>query len=413
MTSIVKDVYDSKLICTKAYLGSCYKKPPTTKQGVLSKIKESIDRGSVSRSKDRRSTLPQTKVALPEQPSKFLPASPKAGESTTVLNQIPPAEELKLHTKSSAGDTCSRILSPQSPQTHYANNHPKHCKFVNPDPVVVMASVLNDLVLILNKCKSKGVNMFHEAKKVPQFEIVEKQIAAFREPGFVVKGVENSKEVYWLQTNEERLCFFLNLYNFLILFALCKNGSKPIPKTQLEWTNYEKSISIKVANSIFTAFEIEHAVLRAAMNNPKMPSPSLEQKMIYPKFQMTDPRIVFALMKKDVFINFAFYIPTKSSPSLKIYLPSKVSTQMKDNATRYLQKTLKVVKSIATLPALFEWYSEDFIRGNDKDDLLFFIANCLPKESAPRLKQSFTTSVVKEINYDKYDWTFAFDYSDV
>jgi len=294
----------------------------------------------------------------------------------------------------------------------FLNNHPKRFQFVNPDPVAVMVSAFEDLMILLNKFKGKGQAMFNEVRKTPQFECIEKEISSVRSSKFLIKGIDKGKEEKWLQTNEDKLCFFLNLHNFLVLFALCKDGSKPLPKTQLEWTNYLKSIYIKVGPHILAAHEIEHAILRSFMNMPKMPCPYIDQHVMFPKFSHEDPKSELIYPRKEVLINFAIYIPTKSAPNLRIYKPGKIMTQMKDNATKFLLKHIKEAKSVRSsiiLPTIFEWYEADFIRGNDyKDDILFFAANCLPKDSA--IHSKLTTGSVKEIEYEKYDWSFDFSF---
>ncbi len=116
----------------------------------------------------------------------------------------------------------------------------------------------------------------------------------------------------WLQRPEEKLCFFVNLFNLLVMFSLCKDGSKPVPRTQLEWTNYLRTVAVvRLGPHVLTAYEIEHAILKATMCVPKMPNPCPSERQQYPKFPPTDPRSWLCCAKKEPLIHFTLHLPTK------------------------------------------------------------------------------------------------------
>ena len=63
---------------------------------------------------------------------------------------------------------------------HYVNDFETKCNFVDPNPVVIIQSLLRDLLAILKACKGKGPSMFHIASKQKCFKKIEKQAAALR-----------------------------------------------------------------------------------------------------------------------------------------------------------------------------------------------------------------------------------------
>jgi len=290
----------------------------------------------------------------------------------------------------------------------HLNNYQKRCFFINPDPVVIMASILRDLTILLEKYNCKGNSMFYYTQKSKLFYKIEEQIASLQSKGFL-KSNDGRR---WLRTDEERLSFFINLHNFLVLFGLCKYKRMKIPNTQLEWTKFRKSLLVKIAGYTFSAFEIEHAVLRASMDSPNLPSPYLDTEMIYPKFKSNDPRLNLVSKRKEGFLEFALYIPTKSSPPLRIYKADKVVRQIKLNVEKYIVKNVKVNQSKGTLllPALFKWYSTDFTKGDDAEDLLLSITNLLISSESKKLKNILVTSAIKEVKYDKYNWNYFYEY---
>eukprot|EP00826_Nyctotherus_ovalis_P063485 TRINITY_DN9311_c0_g5_i1.p1 TRINITY_DN9311_c0_g5~~TRINITY_DN9311_c0_g5_i1.p1 ORF type:complete len:276 (-),score=53.48 TRINITY_DN9311_c0_g5_i1:50-877(-) len=271
-----------------------------------------------------------------------------------------------------------------------------------------MTSIFNDLLFLLKKFKEKGSDVFHEVKRSSQFKVIEMEIASVRNPGFFIKSKSKEKLTYWLERDEEKLSFFLNLYNFLILFGLCKYGGLYFPKTQLEWSSFANLVALKVGDNIYSAAEIEHGILRAVMANPNIPSASLEGAPVYPKFGELDTRRSFAYKKKEPLLCFALYRPTISSPSLRVYVPKKVKAQMKNNCARYLDKTIKLTKDKSTLvlPSLLDWYSEDFTKSKTTTNYVFFLQGHLSKDSLRQIK-SFEQ---KYVRFAEYNWGFMFDY---
>jgi len=295
-------------------------------------------------------------------------------------------------------------LALKEPEPSPLNDYPSTCKFSNPDPTVIMASTLRDLVFILNKYKSKDIGMFRAAKKSKSFIVIEKEIASLRTEDFFGESRTLA--------SEEKLLFFINLRNFLVLYGLCKSNLKVIPNTQFKWIEFLCSISVNLAGLIYTAFEIEHAILRATMPTPKVHSPYIKDNISYPKYAHIDRKHAFAYDKKEPLINFALYLPTVSSPPLMVYTPDEIFMQMKKNAGRYLENQVKAISSATiSLPQIFEWYREDFDRGNDKNDLIYFIANCLSQDESSKLFRLLTSSVRKDIIYEKYNWNFAYEYN--
>ena len=164
------------------------KKPGTTKKFAFKKIMKTLDECYITASKNKEQSV-NLQVAKPAEEEAKKQKEKRASTSNTfesecksdAMSKSHMAEEIKtipstFSTVVPISMTASTIPVP----VHYVNNHPKHCSFVNSNPVIVIVSILNDLVLLLNKSKSKGPEMFHVVKKLPQFELVEKEAASLR-----------------------------------------------------------------------------------------------------------------------------------------------------------------------------------------------------------------------------------------
>lgn len=394
MTPIMKDAYDGRLAGGKT-------------SGKNRAKREKIIARAVRHSHEPpRSDLQHAKVFSPHAQADSM-VSDGSGKSSGSSERL--AKDSSKLVEEHKEDGLKLLIPKIEISQPYLNDYPKKCKFRDRDPVVIMECTLKDLVILLNTHKSKGSHMFYSAHKSKYFATVEREIASFRDEDFFTSAKDRGE--HFLATNEEKLCFFVNLLNFLVLYGLCKRNIKTLPSTQLEWTNFLKSVSMRMAGFTFTAFEIKYTVLRASMPDHKMPNPYLDVTLLCSKYIETDQKAPFAYDRREAYISFAMYLPVVSSSPLRIYKPETVTAQMKANATEYLQKTVKLKKNnVLILPECLEWYRDDFLRGSDENDLILFVANCLSKNSSPELTAFFRTSGAKEIQYEKFNWDFKYDY---
>ncbi|KAJ6234341.1 hypothetical protein M0813_04144 [Anaeramoeba flamelloides] len=112
-----------------------------------------------------------------------------------------------------------------------------------------------------------------------------------------------------LMNEKERLCFFLNVYNLLILHSFIANG---LPHDHSSW-NYQKRNSIYlISGNYYSLNDIFHGILRANSSN----KPNSNKSHNY--FKMNDERKIFSLTKLEPSIHFATIDPYRNS-IVKIY----------------------------------------------------------------------------------------------
>ncbi len=133
-------------------------------------------------------------------------------------------------------------------------------------------------------------------------------------------NLQNGQVAAGMESEAVRLCFCINLHNFLILYALCKETTPHLPKGELAWLNFKRDRAIKVGSHTFTPGELEHAFLRAPMSRLQLSLPYNATKQYFLKLTANDPRIPLANLKKDPLLNFALYLPTKYAPLALITL---------------------------------------------------------------------------------------------
>ncbi len=106
-------------------------------------------------------------------------------------------------------------------------------------------------------------------------------------------------EVFSLENDNEKISFWINVYNAIYLYFLAKTKTKSQAKQNplafYLFSNYNK---IQVGHSLFTLNEIKDGILRQNRIAKKRAKPCLKQK---------DPRLTLLPEKFDYRIHFALY----------------------------------------------------------------------------------------------------------
>ncbi len=95
-----------------------------------------------------------------------------------------------------------------------------------------------------------------------------------------------------------------------MIFSLCRKRKKlsEVPKNNNEWFSYLSRIEIQVGSFKLSAFEIEHAILRANMTSPEIPV--IQQSLITPpKFHKDNPKRQLIIKTPQKLINFVLFLP--------------------------------------------------------------------------------------------------------
>lgn len=277
LSFIIKDVYDMKVKNSEQLRNSCL---VITKNSFLSPNSKQTSRLSYRN--------------FNENTREFLSDSKKR-----IINPLDAIESFIVKKMNS-------VELEENEESKYLNDYPKICKVVNPNPAAIIGYALRDLIVILNGYIGKGGLMFFAAAKSKEFNLIEKEAASLRKKNLFTK--DNSS---WLDDYSIKLSFFVNLYNFLVLFALCKSKSKTLPKTQIDWHNFLSNAAIKIDSFVISALEIEHGILRASMNIPNYVNLKNDTTLNFPKFLASDPRSKFCFTNPELLINFALSLPVK------------------------------------------------------------------------------------------------------
>uniref|UniRef100_UPI00398F134B uncharacterized protein isoform X2 n=1 Tax=Pristiophorus japonicus TaxID=55135 RepID=UPI00398F134B len=153
-------------------------------------------------------------------------------------------------------------------------------------------------------------------------------------------------------TRKEKLAFFINVYNALVIHGNIKQGP---PKNIWQRYKYFNSVSYVIGGEVYTLQDIENGVLRG---NRK----GIGQ--IIKPFSKGDPRLQIALEEVEPLIHFALNCGVRSCPPIKTYTAQEIDTQLKISTEAFLDGAdgcqIDVSKKEVRLSQIFKWYKIDF-----------------------------------------------------
>jgi hypothetical protein len=197
-----------------------------------------------------------------------------------------------------------------------------------------------------------------------------------------------------LHSREQRLAFWLNLYNALVVDGIIHYG---LQRSVTEMPGFFRQTAYNVGGYRFSLDDIEHGILRANKGHLYIPGA---------QFPANDPRRVFALDHVDFRIHFALVCGAVSCPPISFYDADKIDAQL-DLATRnFLANNLRVdiERCLIRASRLLQWYGQDFVTGRGLGRTRELLRTLQPYWSDEPQRAVFSAPDVR-IKFTPYDWS--------
>lgn len=225
-----------------------------------------------------------------------------------------------------------------------------------------------------------------------------------------------------LLTHEERLAFWINLYNALVMNMYMEHGK---PQTHSRQVALISKASCRVGGTAVSVPEIEYAILRAQSHWGTQVANSghaairllsgrkaFSSRVMVSKFEKSDKRSSWALTKPEPLVTFALCSGAFSSPAVRLYSPENVRVELGRAKAMYLLATVGISKNRKIrLPKILSWYSRDIVP--EEARLAEWVAHQLPEPQAsilaarlPAGKRAAYNS--KSIEMLHFDWSFRY-----
>lgn len=196
-----------------------------------------------------------------------------------------------------------------------------------------------------------------------------------------------------LRSYEERLAFWINLYNALIIDAVIAFGLKANIREDL---GFFRRAAYVIGGLRYSADDIEHGVLRGNRRHffPLIP---------FPQFAADDPRLAHSLQPVDAGIHCALVCATRSCPPIAVYDAAHIHQQLDAAARNFVNSGGVVIeprREWVLLSPIFRWYQGDF---GGRQGVLDFVLRYLDDDAARGFLQARRHQL--RLGYYRYDWS--------
>jgi hypothetical protein len=207
----------------------------------------------------------------------------------------------------------------------------------------------------------------------------------------LTKGLR-SFDLWDLKDREQRLAFWINIYNAAVIHGVIELGLEQSVK---KFTRFFDRVTYEIGGSSFTLNEMEHGILRGNRRHP--------YRLLRP-FCKNDSRIEFSIIPLDPRFHFALVCGARSCPPISFYEAGQIDFQLRVAAEGFInssQVEIRPQERILLISRIFKWYRVDFggSRAAMLDMLLKFLDEGEKKDFLKRNKDRI------RIRYQPYDWS--------
>mmetsp|Transcript_12493 Transcript_12493/g.31728 ORF Transcript_12493/g.31728 Transcript_12493/m.31728 type:complete len:494 (-) Transcript_12493:108-1589(-) len=201
-------------------------------------------------------------------------------------------------------------------------------------------------------------------------------------------------------SREEKMAFFINIYNAMIIHATAAVGT---PSNIIERLMFFGNVKYCINRQIYSCNDIEHGILRDNACNPSSLLGLVRLGMFAKTFSGSDPRRAFVVSPVDPRIHFALVCGAKSCPPIRLYSSENLEEGLAGAAEAFCETEVRVdgpAKTV-TLSKIFQWYGKDF--ASNEVDLLRKIVKYAPNPALETLLAEKNPRGIK-VRYAAYNW---------
>jgi hypothetical protein len=206
----------------------------------------------------------------------------------------------------------------------------------------------------------------------------------------LTKGLR-SFDLRSLKRRENRLAFWINIYNTAVIHGVIELG---LERSVKESPRFFDRITYEIGGYLFSLNEIEHGILRGNRRPP--------YRLLRP-FRKKDSRLEFAVIPMDSRIHFALVCGARSCPPIGFYEAEQIDFQLQLAAMSFTNSPhVKILPQEGTvlLSQIFKWYRADF--GGSHGAIIDVLLNFLDEGEKKNFLKENRDRI--RIRYQPYDW---------
>ncbi|KAH7515231.1 uncharacterized protein LOC107428103 isoform X2 [Ziziphus jujuba] len=177
----------------------------------------------------------------------------------------------------------------------------------------------------------------------------------------------------------ERLAFWINLYNALIMHAYLAYG---VPRSDLKLFSLMQKAAYTVGGHSFTAAAIEYVILKM---KPPVHRPQIALLLALHKLKVSEEQRKSAIDIHEPLLAFALSCGMYSSPAVRIYTAKNVREELQEAQRDFIRASVGVSsKGRLLVPKMLHCFAKSFV---DDADLAVWISHYLPSHQAAFVEQ--------------------------
>ncbi|XP_043928079.1 uncharacterized protein LOC122802493 isoform X2 [Protopterus annectens] len=196
-------------------------------------------------------------------------------------------------------------------------------------------------------------------------------------------------------TKEEKLAFFINVYNALVIHGQIQMGT---PKNVWQRYKFFNCVSYLIGGQVFTLQDIENGVLRGNKKGVAQ---------LTRPFSKGDPRIQVSLSEVQPLIHFALNCGGRGCPPIKTYTPKDIDQQLRAAGEAFLAGKdgcfVNIEKKEIHLNQIFKWYKTDF--GDTDEKVVQWVLDHMTESLKKKQMKEVLESSNCKIIFLPYDWS--------
>ncbi|XP_043713714.1 uncharacterized protein LOC122662199 isoform X4 [Telopea speciosissima] len=180
-------------------------------------------------------------------------------------------------------------------------------------------------------------------------------------------------------SSDEKLAFWINLYNALIMHAYLAYG---VPRSDLKLFSLMQKAAYTVGGHSFNAAAIEYVILKM---KPPVHRPQTALLLALHKLKVSVEQRKFSIDTFEPFVVFALSCGMYSSPAVKIYSANNVREELQEAQRDFIRASVGVSgKGRLLVPKMLHCFARGFV---DDSNLAVWISRYLPPHQAAFVEQ--------------------------
>ncbi len=256
------------------------------------------------------------------------------------------------------------------------------------DPTEISLEQPIDIALTLSMADLKGRFIDGETGAIHYRAIRGSQ--EFERYKELTKGLR-SFDLQGLKTREQRLAFWINIYNTAVIHGVIELG---LDRSVKGFPRFFDRVTYEIGGFRFSLNEMEHGILRGNRRH--------SYRILKP-FAKSDPRLELAIIPLDPRIHFALVCGARSCPPIGFYEAEQIDFQLQLAAKSFInssQVEIRPQEEILLISKIFKWYRADF--GGNREAVLDILLNFLDEGEKKEFLRRNRDRV--RIKYQPYDW---------